>query len=136
MKPAKYALLFVIFSFVGYLLDTGYRSLVEGTFTQGTLFPGIAPIYGFGGVFLVLLFSTWKVNTYLQVAVGTIGVTLIELLGGLFTTHILGVRLWDYSNNFLNFLGHIDALHFLFWLILVIIFRFAIFEKMYDSFKL
>lgn len=50
------------------------------------------------------------------------GVTLVELVFGLIFNIMLGMRVWDYSNMPLNFLGQICPLFSLFWVGIALLF--------------
>lgn len=54
---------FIIYSFLGWLMETIYMSLLNGHFTnRGFLFGPICPIYGYGITILILLASKYKDN--------------------------------------------------------------------------
>ncbi len=123
-----YILEFFIFSFLGWLLDSGYRSITEKKWINAGYFKGpFCPIYGFGG--LVLLF----VFTYLDFVslpwlfiLGGISLVLVEYLGGVFVENILHLKLWDYSSSKHHLKGHIDLLHSLYWFLLSILFYYTL----------
>jgi len=120
------ALLFFIGGLLGFSIDTTYTSIIENHLaTQGFLtsllgfpFPFL-PAYGFGLMFIYLiqpfaLQQRWF--TRLLIFGGSL--TVLEFFGGIFSVAVLNQRVWDYSNNFLNFQGHIDVLHAIYWAIL------------------
>ncbi len=53
----SYRSLFFISVFIGWILDTSYRSLTERKYTSGSFLPFLAAIYGFGGLFLTIFFA-------------------------------------------------------------------------------
>ncbi|MBI4144618.1 putative ABC transporter permease [Candidatus Woesearchaeota archaeon] len=112
----EYLVFFIVFSFVGWVIDTGYRSAVDRRYAPGSIFPFFAPIYGFGGIILVILFNT-SLNPAIHVLIGGIAATTVELVGGMFCVKFLRRRLWDYSKNRWQYRGHIDALHTVCWFI-------------------
>lgn len=120
-----YIVLFIIFSIIGWFIDSAYRSIIDkkGASRIITYSFFSSPLYGIGGLSLVLLFTYLRTNFIIQILLATIILTFIEFLGGLFYTHIFKRRLWDYSKNRFNFLGHIDLLHSFYWLILSILMR-------------
>ena len=65
------------------------------------------PIYGFGAI--TVLFTTLGVRTniFLVYVVGAFSATLLEYVTGVLMEAIFKVRYWDYSNQKLNFQGHI-----------------------------
>jgi len=118
----NYGLLFVVFGFVGWSIDTAYRSVLAKKYAHGTYIPFFAVSYGIGGSALVVLFQNLQAPAIVHIILGTILVTLIEFVAGIFCVAVLKRRLWDYSKNKLNFMGHIDALHAIYWLLLTALF--------------
>ena len=115
---------FLFFSFLGWLLDSGYRSYDEKRWVNAGYFRVfICPVYGFGGVILIFLFKFLSfLPLWLMIILGTLAMILVEFLAGLFSEKILRVKLWDYSQSKFNYRGHVDLLHSIFWLLLVIFF--------------
>ena len=49
-------LLFAIYSFSGWIIETVYRSVTQRRYVNaGFLYGSFVPLYGFGGIFLLLL---------------------------------------------------------------------------------
>ncbi|MFA5127739.1 MAG: putative ABC transporter permease [Patescibacteria group bacterium] len=116
---------FVIYGFIGWLIDSMYRSFEAGQIIFGGMFLSFywpipfAPIYGFGALILIAFKKVlWNKNPFLVVPAVGIILTAVEYLGGEFTLAVLQHRAWDYSKNFLNFRGHIDLLNGLCWMAL------------------
>ncbi len=124
-----YIIEFIAFSFIGWILDSGYRAITEKEWVNAGYFKGpICPIYGFGGLTLVFVFRHFSFfHTALAIAVASTALILVEYLGGIFSKKILKVRLWDYSETLVNLGGHIDLLHSIFWIILATVFYFFIY---------
>ena len=59
-----------------------------------------------------------NLSHFYTVLLGGFIITLTELVTGLIFNKWLGFNIWDYSNNPLNFLGQIDIIHSICWLIL------------------
>jgi uncharacterized membrane protein len=119
-------ILFFIGSFVGWIIDTAYRSLTDGTFSHAgyfeyaTGFPiPFLPIYGLG---LVLIYFLRPLASQRGIAARTgiyaAALTGLEYLGGMFTTATLGIPLWDYSKSIWNLNGYVDITHTIFWVVL------------------
>ena len=117
------AMLFVVFSMVGWFIDSIYRSLINKEWTSKTVFPFIAPIYGIGGMLLIGLFRLFDFGFFADIYVGIIVVTLLEYSGGVWCERYLNRKLWDYSKNRWNINGRVDLLHTFYWTMLVIILR-------------
>lgn len=116
---------FILYSFLGWILDTWYSSFVDGQLIFGGMFKSffipvpLAPIYGFGALALIG-FSKFLKNhghTILFFFSGLI-LSAVEYVGGIFTLGVLKHRAWDYSQNFANLGGHIDLWHGFLWMML------------------
>lgn len=123
-----YLLEFLFFSFLGWLLDSGYRSLTEKKWINAGYFKGpCCPIYGWGGLALLFVF---KYLTFLPLffllVIGGISVVAVEYLGGLFAEKVLRLKLWDYSSSKYHLGGHIDLLHSFYWLLLSVFFYYGL----------
>jgi len=113
-----YLFLFLLCGLIGWVLDTGYRSIIARRYAPGTYLPCFAVSYGIAGVMIVVLFeltSPW----YIQIAAGTIAAIVIEFISGVLCVAVLKRRLWDYRGHFLNLCGHIDLIHSFHWFWLV-----------------
>lgn len=119
----KLLIWFFIFGFLGWLMDTAYRSIRLKHFAPRTFVPYFSNIYGISGIALILLYKNFLAHFIFQILFGAIIVIVIEFLGGLFCEYILKKQLWDYSGTRWNILGHIDLLHSFYWLILAGILR-------------
>lgn len=116
---------FLIYGFVGWIIDSLYRSFETGQIFFGGMFQSFfwpipfAPIYGFGALVLIVFTKTlWNKSPLLVVPVLGVIMTAIEYSGGELTLALLQHRAWDYSSYFLNFRGHIDLLHGIYWMFL------------------
>ncbi len=119
-----YLLEFLFFSVVGGIIDLIYNQITEGEWSNTGYFQApFCPIYGVGGVVLVLLYEIFPhFSLFAITLLGTMAMVLVEYLGGIFTEKILQVRVWNYSSSRFNYQGHIDILHSGYWLLLVILF--------------
>lgn len=119
----KYILIFLLFSFLGWIIDTTYSSIfIHKKFIPSGYYRNIpvCPIYGIGGVVIFQIFSELiNYNATTVILVTTFFIILLEYIGGVFSVKFLKERLWDYSNRKFNLHGHIDLLNSFFWLILI-----------------
>src|SRR3989344_174258 len=115
---------FLLFSFIGWFLDSAYRSIDEKRWVNAGYFKGLfCPIYGFGGLILLYLFKNLaELPLALQIFIASVAMILVEYVGGIFSERILKIRLWDYSSSRFHLAGYIDLLHSLFWVLLSVIF--------------
>lgn len=124
-----YVIEFLLFSFVGWVIDSGYRSFVDRKWINVGYFRGpLCPIYGLGGVVLVFIFNSFSfLSPLILWLVAAMGMVIVEFIGGVFSEKVLKIKLWDYSDAKWHFAGHIDLLHSLYWLLLAILFGVFIF---------
>lgn len=117
----RHLLFFGAAAFLGWILESTYRSLSERKFVNAGFLRGpFVPIYGFGA--LVVLAAdrfTHSLPTPLRWTILSIAPSLVELCGGFIMEKALKVRLWDYSGEFLNFKGHVCLKFSAAWAILV-----------------
>lgn len=122
IKPNYIILYFFLTSFLGWLLESAYRSISDKKIVNsGFLFGPFVPIYGFGALFIYFLSFTLKDNSYVfqTMIYGFISV-LLEYLTALFFENIFKIKLWDYSKEKFNIHGRICLKFSLIWIILVI----------------
>ena len=115
--------IFFLFSFLGWIIDSAYRSVLAGVLVwHGPTLPPFYPTYG-----LAALLMAWVIP---RVARHPLGARIVayaavtsgwELVAGLFLTHVMGWRLWDYSASTVHLLGHIDLEHSTYWLLLALL---------------
>jgi len=118
----KYILIFLLFSFLGWIIDTIYSSFLKGEYSPSGYYRNIplCPIYGIGGIIILSIFSILQTHSSLTtILTTTIAVIMLEYFGGVFCTVFLKEKLWDYSSSKFNLNGHIDLLHSFFWLMLI-----------------
>ena len=119
-----YLLEFLVFSFLGWIIDSGYRSITEQRWINAGFFKGpICPIYGFGALVILFIFKYLSfIPPLLLILCASLGLVLVEYIGGIFTERVLKIKLWDYSSSQYHIGGHIDLLHSLYWVLLAILF--------------
>jgi uncharacterized membrane protein/HD superfamily phosphodiesterase len=117
-------LLFAIYSFNGWVLEVIYRSITQRKFVNaGFLFGPFLPIYGLGATFVILLqfyFQTWPLVP--RILIYGLALTVIEYVVGLLAEKIFKLKLWDYSDNKLNFQGRVCLLFSSLWTVLALVF--------------
>jgi uncharacterized membrane protein len=130
---------FIIFSFIGWLINTGYSSWDDGHYSDTGFFHApFCPIYGFGGILLVLVLkflSPLALSPIFSIIFATLFIIMLEYVGGKLTEIIFKIKLWNYSKAKYN-LGYIDAFHSFCWLILVTFFYYFVFSSVlkFESF--
>lgn len=114
MKKRKIALFcrlvteFCFYSFIGWMYETILTSVAWGKFAErGFLHLPFLPIYGFCGLFLLLILGRIK-NIPLIFFAGTAITTAAELIASYLIDIFLDKPLWNYSHWDFNFEGRIS----------------------------
>ncbi len=104
----RYFLYFIIYSFLGWLIEVGCKSIQYKRFVnRGFLLGPICPIYGYGVLFIVLLIGD-DTSDILSVFLKSILIcSVLEYFTSYFMEKLFKVRWWDYSNNKFNINGRI-----------------------------
>ena len=116
----KYIILFlIIYSFVGWLLESTYIALYQKKLiNSGFLYGPFCPIYGFGSLILIYIFKYLQYNIFLIFITSILIMSLWEYFIGWLMELIFQMKWWDYSNRFFNIKGRICLLNSFFWGIL------------------
>lgn len=123
----QYIFYFIIYSLIGWIIDTTCRSLRAIAFVANTYVPGFSITYGIGSLIIIFLIKyIKKLNIFLKYFIYAIVLTLYEYISAIWTEFFLGMPLWDYSNHFLNFQGRIDLFHFIAWGLLGLLFEYKL----------
>lgn len=125
---------FLIYSILGFLLETIRSFFVNSKFTSGILYGPWTPIYGFGIVLVILIsnylfshlhLSRW-LETFITFIIITLVLTLLEWLGGVLIEKIFHVVFWDYSKEALSIGKYISLSKSLIWGVGSIIFIYVL----------
>lgn len=122
-KIQFYILYFFLFSFLGWLLETLFCLFKLGYFSKrGFLYGPICPIYGFGGLLLIIVLSKYKKNSFkLFISAGII-FSAFEYVVSFALEALFSMHWWDYTGEFLNLNGRIGFFYFIAWGIISILF--------------
>ena len=120
----KYLLLyFLIYAFIGWLLETFYALFTLGHFTnRGFLYGPICPIYGFGAIILILLLQKYKSKSFKLFFYSAIIFSIFEYIVGFALDALFAAKWWDYTNDFMNLNGRISIFYSFAWGIIAILF--------------
>ena len=125
---------FLIYSILGFLLETIRSFFVNSKFTSGILYGPWTPIYGLGIVLVILIsnylfshlhLSRW-VETLITFMIITLVLTLLEWIGGVLIEKIFHVVFWDYSKEALSIGKYISLSKSLIWGVGSIIFIYVL----------
>lgn len=104
----SFVFLFYVGSSIGWVLELFFRRIEHKKWVNpGFLVGPYLPIYGLGLVIITVLhlwLNQYNLNPIITIILMGLCMTLLELITGLIFLR-LKVRLWDYSNYFLNFKG-------------------------------
>ena len=99
---------FIIYSFLGWILESIFRSFCEKRIVNtGFLIGPACPIYGAGALIMLLTLGQLKDNYVLLFIISFFMLTLWEYLVGVFLEKIFKTRYWDYSDHKIQFQGRI-----------------------------
>ncbi len=123
MPAAEIVLYFGVYSFLGWLIESSYRTAKRGRLVNsGFLYGPFIPVFGFGGLIIHLLYLPLGAVPYaVALVVMTLAVTLLELITGLLMHRVFGLMLWDYSEHRYNLGGYICPRFSLYWLGLAVV---------------
>lgn len=109
---------FIIYSFLGFVIETTFALLNYGVFEsrQSFLYGPFCSIYGVGAVVIILsLRYKFFKNNYTLFTGGFIVGSIVEYTVSFLGEMLLNVKWWDYSDRFLNINGRICFLYSIFW---------------------
>lgn len=122
--PLNYLLLyFLIYAFIGWLLETFYAVSTLGHFVKrGFLFGPLCPIYGWGAIILISGLKRYKSNSLKLFFYSAIVFSIFEYIVGYALDALFCAKWWDYTNDFMNLNGRISIFFSFAWGIIAIIF--------------
>lgn len=104
----KYFLYFIIYSFIGWLMEVVLKSKDEHKFVnRGFLIGPICPIYGFGVLLIILLVGNSKSDLLAVFLKSILVCSVLEYFTSYFMEKLFRARWWDYSKNKYNINGRI-----------------------------
>ena len=121
LRLEYYILVFTAYSFIGWIIESIFRSIFEKgrLINSGFLFGPFIPVYGFGAIFILLIeFHVKDLPFPIQILIFSIIATVLEYLTSYIIEKKLSMRLWDYSHHFLNIKGRVCPLFSSFWALL------------------
>ncbi len=105
----EYVYIFFFFAIAGWIWECSLYLIRDHVLVnRGTKYGPWVPIYGYGGILVILLlyrFRHSKVRVFLY---GIIISTVFEYLTSVILDYGLGVVYWDYTSDFCNFQGRIS----------------------------
>lgn len=118
----QWMFIFYFYCFFGWCFESTYVSIRKRRFVNRGFMRGpFLPLYGSGAVMMLLVSSPFQDNMVLVYIAGCIGATVLEYVTGVVMEALFKVRYWDYSDQPLNFQGHICLGSSLAWGLLTIL---------------
>ena len=128
MKFSEYVFLFVFFSFIGWILEVGFRSFNAKAFVNPGFLKGpYLPIYGTGA--LILTFCATHLcgsNLLVKGLVYLFVTTGLEFITGFIFDGCLHTPLWDYSGKRFRIKNYVCLRFSICWLILAFAFEYLV----------
>lgn len=110
------AALFFTYAFLGWCVEVVYCGLSEGHFiNRGFLNGPVCPIYGVGGVLVVLCLTPISGNIIALFIGSAILTSVLELITGFALDKIFHARWWDYTDMPFNIGGYICLKYSVYW---------------------
>ena len=109
MLLIKLFILFIIYSIIGWILETLEILMFEKRLTnRGFLIGPYCPIYGVGGILLVLLLKKYSDDPIVVFALSVIICAILEYFTSWILEKIFKLRWWDYSHQKFHVNGRIS----------------------------
>ena len=100
--------LFLIYSFIGWVMETCYCWITSGKFVnRGFLIGPVVPIYGTGGVLVYVLLNRYIDMPLVLFIMSIIICSLLEYFTSYYMEKLFKTRWWDYSNRKFNINGRV-----------------------------
>lgn len=108
--------LFVIYSFLGWVIETTFVSIKQKhPVNIGFLDGPFSPIYGFGALLIIFFVSPFQNNLFFLFIFSIITASILEYLTSFIFEKIFNVTWWNYSKEPLNLHGRICLEASLYW---------------------
>lgn len=106
----KYFLLFIIYSVLGWIMESCWTFINKGKFVKrGVLLGPYCPIYGCGVLLLVVLLDNFKTHPFYLFFLSILICSVLEYFGSFVLEKMFGARWWDYTHYKFNLNGRICA---------------------------
>lgn len=107
-----YALLFIIYSMIGWIIEVTYVYIIDKTLVnRGFLIGPYIPIYGTCALIITTLLTPLKNNPILLIILSMLICSLTEYITSFIQEKIFNARWWDYSKKKFNLNGRICLLN-------------------------
>lgn len=108
MDLTKIFLFFIIYSFLGWIVETLFVFLdTKKLINRGFLIGPYCPIYGVGGILVTYFLSNYKDNIFITFGMAVIIFAILEYFTNYIMEKLFKARWWDYTNFKYNINGRI-----------------------------
>ena len=105
----KYFYIFIIYSFLGWLMEVLLVSFQQRKITaRGFLIGPWCPIYGFGALFVTLLLKKYYEDPIVLFIMSFLLGTILEYITSYLMEKIFKARWWDYTNHKFHINGRVS----------------------------
>lgn len=119
----KLAFYFMIYSFLGWLMESIYKSILQKKIVNsGFLYGPFCPIYGIGTLIMLLFLSYFSYSNLVLFAVSVVILSLWEYIVGFTLEKAFNIKYWDYSEKKFNLHGRICLENSVIWGLLGVLF--------------
>lgn len=107
-RPTSLVLMFFTFSGIGWLWEVGLHIVQDGMFfNRGFLTGPWLPIYGTGGVMILVFLKKWHSRPLVTFGLTILLCGTVEYITGYFLETLFQVRWWNYSDMLLQIHGRV-----------------------------
>ena len=119
----RISIYFVFYSFIGYLLETGFGLISKGVIEsrQSFLFGPFCAIYGIGAILMIITLNKFKDRPVLLFFGGVVVGSVAEYGMSFVCEKVFHFIWWDYSDYFLNINGRVCLYFSVMWGALAVI---------------
>lgn len=113
----KILIYFIIYSIIGFLMETVYGAFTKGILEsrKSFLYGPFCIVYGIGAVSLIFTLKKYRNNNVKLFLGGMIVGCFVEYFSSLLGEIVLHAKWWDYSNDFLNIHGRTCLFYAVMW---------------------
>lgn len=111
---------FLVYSFIGFILETGFSLVVTGGFVSKKcfVFSLLCPVYGIGALSIIGATKPFQESRVVTFIIGAITATVVEYVVDYLYEHLFSMHIWNYSSMPFNLNGRVCLLFSFFWGIL------------------
>ena len=107
-KFLYYFLVFIIYSILGWIIETCFCSFKQRKLVnRGFLIGPYCPIYGLGAIIIILTLSKYSNNPFILLGMSFLICSFLEYFASWLMEKIFNARWWDYSNAKMNLEGRV-----------------------------